>query len=175
MDTEDIINLANEQLEKVGGWVPVPMIRLARKNGLAIYEIDLKKELDGASGLLTKDKEKGWVIAIHSGDTGTRKRFTIAHELGHYLLHKKDDSYSAIDVFENGDTFFRSDGYKSEKERKEEREANFFAASLLMPEERVRAAYKVFTTEEMAENFAVSASSMTYRLQNLGLLEYAYG
>ena len=175
MNTQDIINLANEQLKKVGGWVPVPMIRLARKNGLAVCQIDLKKELNGASGLLTKDKEKGWVIATHRNDTGARQRFTIAHELGHYLMHRKDDSYSAIDTFENDEIFFRSDKHNNEKERQEEREANFFAANLLMPEERVRAVYKVFTIEEMVENFAVSKPSMLYRLQNLGLLEYAYG
>ncbi len=90
-----------------------------------------------------------------------RKRFTLAHELGHYALNHPDALRDYPSVFSTtaGDPL--------------ERAANHFAASLLMPADALT---KVFQSGEAANldqlsvMFGVSKVAMTYRLQHLGLI-----
>jgi Zn-dependent peptidase ImmA (M78 family) len=100
-----------------------------------------------------------WIMSINSRHNKKRQKFTIAHELGHYLLHKdKDIEY--IDT-----TFFRNKELNSV-----EYLANEFAAKLLMPENRVRHAIDSGDKNigHLAERFGVSASAMKYRIISLG-------
>lgn len=82
-----------------------------------MYESDLKD----ISGLLKK-KEGEWVIYVNQEDSPSRKVFTIAHELGHYFLHK-----DSCDNFVDGPLIYRKE--KSKFETKEI-EANEFAGQL---------------------------------------------
>lgn len=127
---------------------------------------------DEASGILVINDEN-ITIGVDKNSGNERKRFTIAHELGHYVLHNERSNMFVDKIF------FRkkSDGYTS-KEEKIEREANYFAANILMPEKLIFQAvsnltcdlYEDETVSKLAKDFNVSSSAMLYRLINLGVL-----
>ena len=110
------------------------------------------------------------VIGVESNQPETRQRFTIAHELGHFLLHEGDQVHV--------DRQFRLN-YRSAKsstaEDVEEIEANAFAAAILMPERllRVDAGRLQFDIEdeeavrELAIRYNVSTQAMAIRLLNM--------
>lgn len=106
-----------------------------------------------------KNESGVWVMTINSQHPSVRQRYTLGHELGHYLNHR-----DSIKSFEDS-TFFRS-SQKSSLEYV----ADQFAARLLMPESDVNALIKsgVKTVKEMASKFDVSLEAMKYRLEQLG-------
>ncbi|MFP7242366.1 ImmA/IrrE family metallo-endopeptidase [Pediococcus pentosaceus] len=99
-----------------------------------VKEIDnlkIEPEVGRHSGELMPDDENGYVILFNEVDSSERQRFTIAHELGHYLFLRRDhqlDSLLKKSKYRNYDV-----GDYSYQERKEEITANNFAADLLMP------------------------------------------
>ncbi len=125
-----------------------------------IDDIRVKYEdMDGGkSGSLYFD-DGIWVITINNKHHISRQRFTLAHELGHYILHKEKNS-----LFEDT-TFFRGGSMDSI-----EYTANEFAAKILMPEDRVRALIDsgIRDLVTLANKFTVSSSAMKYRLEELG-------
>jgi Zn-dependent peptidase ImmA (M78 family) len=144
----------------------VPVERLAKAAGAAIEYRDFNNEI---SGLLIR-KQKMVVIAVADEQPKQRQRFTIAHELGHLLLH------DGIEV--RVDKHFRINlrsSASSKAEDVEEIEANAFAAELLMPRDfLLRDARKLmFDMEDeeqvssLARRYDVSRQAMTFRLMNL--------
>ena len=113
---------------------PVPVEQVAREFSVAKYPDDPISLIHGSSlsgfeGGLFKDPEghKGWAIIYNSDITSPgRINFTLAHEFGHYLVHRAR--------YPEGIQCTQKDmaGWGSEYERIE-REANEFAAWLLMP------------------------------------------
>jgi Zn-dependent peptidase ImmA (M78 family) len=101
-----------------------------------------------------------------SGDTPTRRyRFTIAHELGHWICHAQQE------VGEEQPTYCRSQDLAQDADRALEREANVFGAELLMPEVAVREAWAaVADAAEVAARFEVSALAAQWRLYSFGLI-----
>ena len=103
---------------------PVPIEELA----LAVNVNEIRElDAEGFEGaLLTNEEKTSGVILYRRGASGGRKRFTIAHELGHYLIptHKGSRQCSAADL-----RVYRS----SDAVRRQEAEANRFAAGILMP------------------------------------------
>lgn len=101
-----------------------------------------------------------------------RRRFALAHELGHYLLH-----YGESRVFVDSPTVFSRDGIAAQGVDRQEREANAFAAELLMPEQvlvgMIRQqpldAFDERAVQSLAVKFGVSAHALTIRLTVLGL------
>ena len=105
----------------------------------------------------------GHAIVLDGGISGSgerRRRFTIAHEIGHFVLHPE------LARPERG-------GQVTEAGRVEEREADAFAAELLMPEHLVRQAAREHgaDVDRLADRFDVSRSAMRTRLQRLDILE----
>ena len=101
-----------------------------------------------------------WIMCINSNHNVKRQRFTMAHELGHYMLHK-NKNLEFVDT-----TFFRSDDMESI-----EYMANEFASRLLMPEEDVRKLIdenKIKNIGDLALKFNVSSAAMKYRVVSLG-------
>jgi predicted transcriptional regulator len=92
-----------------------------------------------------------------------RRRFTIAHEIGHFVLHAP----AAL-----GTVFCRVTDEPEPVAKRIEREANRFAAELLMPEEGVRAEASRADCDAamLADLFQVSEIAMSWRLYNLGLV-----
>ena len=84
-------------------------------------------DLEDFDGLLKAKKDRSkWLILYNSAVTSEgRKRFTIAHEFGHYILHRQQQ-----DLFECGDDDIETG---DNNERDIEAEADLFASTLLMP------------------------------------------
>ncbi|MDO8447073.1 MAG: ImmA/IrrE family metallo-endopeptidase [Deltaproteobacteria bacterium] len=143
---------------------------LKQLQGLNIEVVrqDFQGDLKDVSAILIKEKRKA-VIAVNADHTDTRQRFSIAHELGHLILHSNTENLKIEKQF-----FTRSDSVRS----LDELEANEFAAELLMPEELIINDFfkKVIEDEDsvisvLAKKYKVSEAALTYRLINLNLLE----
>jgi Zn-dependent peptidase ImmA (M78 family) len=128
---------------------------------------------DDMSGMLFRDGEI-IVIGINSAHSKTRQRFTIAHEIGHLVLHKGD-------LFVDRTVRLNRDGKSSLAIDDREIEANGFAAELLMPETLVTSGAQKYLVknqkssdiallEHLAKVFQVSNHAMEIRLSNLGIL-----
>ncbi|AWB06681.1 ImmA/IrrE family metallo-endopeptidase (plasmid) [Azospirillum humicireducens] len=132
---------------------PVKVGTLARDLGIEVKETDLP---DNVSGTLTREDTDKWVIRVNRRHSKTRQRFTVAHEVAHFLLHRNQIGNGLTD-----DTFYRSDLSDTR-----EREANRLAADILMPWPLVRLATEggVHSVEELAEAFDVSSAAMHIRL-----------
>lgn len=142
---------------------PVRIERIARQLGVEVRAGDLKD----ISGLLARTGESA-VIGINSMQSRVRQRFTIAHELGHFLLHE-----GIVHHVDHGYRVnFRSE-LSSSATNVEEIEANFFAASVLMPREFLHAMNALEALDddtkvaELARAFDVSRHAMSLRLVNV--------
>lgn len=150
--------------------LPVPISSIAESIGLKIYPYDLGENISGA---LVIDKGQG-IIGINPLESSVRQRFTIAHELGHFILHKNSESLFVDKDFK---VLFRNQE-SSTGELKREQDANAFAAAILMPKkllaEKISALAVDLTDEEsikdLAKMFDVSVTAMTYRIINLNLI-----
>lgn len=100
-----------------------------------------------------------WVMSVNAQHPEVRQRYTLGHELGHYLNHR-----DSVKSFE--DTVYFRNKQKSSMEYM----ADQFAARLLMPEDDVTELVRngVKTVKEMANKFGVSLEAMKYRLEQLG-------
>jgi Zn-dependent peptidase ImmA (M78 family) len=156
---------------------PVPVEVLARTKGLPIVEQAMDTDISGA---LVSLGGQSHGIAVNAAHAPVRKRFTVAHELAHYLLGHLPNE----DHLDWGFTIIRRDGRSSEANDLKEIEANFFAASLLMPKNMLRADVEAkrgfhgeVTIDEaeiitLAKRYGVSKLAMHYRLMNVGLMSF---
>lgn len=140
--------------------LPIDVVKIANAHGIKIYRATFREHLkNDVFGFI--EKNNGITsIYVNAENSLTRRRFTVAHELGHYFLHHDDgQELNYLDL-------------RSTKSTIEETEANRFAAELLMPEEQVRNEYSNLlfpTVDALARKFQVSKQAMKYRLLNLGL------
>jgi Zn-dependent peptidase ImmA (M78 family) len=145
---------------------PVEIFNLAKRAGYEVFRFHPSADanLPKISGALVYEKKR---IFINGDEAPNRQRFTCAHELGHSILHHVDMVDNKID--------FRIDGEFNSKEE----EANYFAASLLMPELYLKDFYTALPAEkdiserieESAKYFQVSKQAMFYRLENIDLIK----
>jgi Zn-dependent peptidase ImmA (M78 family) len=134
------------------GGLPIDPSYYAKKRGLSVkYDPSLSEE--NRSGRL--DEENG-TIYVNPDEPEYRQRFTIAHELGHYLLGHGSSN--------------RLNKPLSDYDRKEA-DANAFAAQLLMPEIAVREMSARFSLNEMAYYFDVSRVALFIRMKSLGIVK----
>jgi Zn-dependent peptidase ImmA (M78 family) len=149
--------------------VPVALDPILTHLGLSAQS----RALADASGVLVVQDGRG-VIGYNEDHAPARQRFTIAHEIGHYRLHvPAGQNKLFIDQ-----SVFRRDGKSAAGMDPQEIEANRFAAALLMPETLVRLEIERNELDldddddvaMLARRFGVSAAAMTFRLDNLGLL-----
>ena len=148
---------------------PVPVESIARE----LYAHLTYEAFDGdVSGMLYRENDHA-IIGVNSRHAPTRQRFTIAHEIGHLVLHKGQPMFVDRFVLVN----WRAGG-----SGREEREANAFAAELLMPRtllgaeiDRAVSRHPSVTPNELiaelSHKFKVSAEAMSYKLSNLGVLD----
>lgn len=158
----------------------VPVEELASRFAYVIRE-KLPREVSGMLvPLPTGSAQREWVIVVNAANALVRQRFTIAHELGHALLHR----FAAP----HADTSFKvrfRDATSSKGNTREEIEANQFAAELLMPAhllltelERIQGEITFDYVEEMdakatkllaklARKFEVSVQALSFRIANL--------
>lgn len=150
--------------------IPVNVKLIARKLKVTIGETELPEE---TSGVIQKVEGGNSTILVNNSHAKVRQRFTIAHELGHFILSTKSGIYVDKKIF------FRDSRYKPASDL-EEIEANIFAAELLMPTHHVKRELGriikngIIDIEDniitpLAEKFGVSTIAMSIKLQNMGL------
>jgi uncharacterized protein DUF955 len=136
---------------------PVDVDGMARALGLRVIEADLGSNI---SGMIKCDPIMGGIsqfsVVINSFDSYLRKRFTLAHEIAHFLLHRDKLSNEFKE-----DRMFR--GPLSEQL---EEEANRLTADILMPRRLIRDLLEqgISTPEGLAAKLQVSVPAMEVRL-----------
>lgn len=151
-----------------GRWpLPVDVYAVAAEHGVMVREEELEDSISGFLAL----KEGRRVVVVNANHHANRRRFTVAHECGHFLLHGDPGR-----VFVDASPIFFRDDRSSQGIDRREMEANAFAAELLMPEEELRArvARPIDVMDEvavrrLASQFGVSPQALTIRLTTLGL------
>lgn len=148
---------------------PVDVEKIANAHGISVIPHPFPSD---TSGVLV-EKNGVFTIGVNSTHAENRKRFTIAHELGHYFLkHKR----GGIFVDETSTNIMFRDAVSSTSANVEEVEANAFAAALLMPQSFVITYIKECQNidlvgddflNQMAAKFKVSTGAMAFRLSNL--------
>ena len=173
MKKDDVIKKAKEfcYSHKISEY-PVRIIELCGEYGLKVYEEYMPSNI---SGMIVARKDPfprygtNQLIIVNRVDSARRRRFSAAHELAHYVLHKKE-----------GEELFahRSVGANSPVET----EANIFASNILMPENLVRKAMTkliedigddvtpFLAIEYIANQFAVSTAAAQTRLSQLDII-----
>ncbi len=139
---------------------PVKVGELAAALGLKVVTAPLEPKI---SGLIrpSAEAQAGFEIKVNKYEIPERQRFTIAHEIAHYLLHRDDIGNGVVDSI-----LYRS-GLTSRKDV----EANRLAAAIIMPASLVARETKRFggatrpgVADELAQLFRVSTPAMKVRL-----------
>lgn len=161
----EIEELAVKTLKDAGRYcVPVDVLNLAEELGLDVYSAKFSNQ--SVSGMIRKESGR-IVIYYNENHHSNRARFTVAHEIGHYVLkhmkYCKSISDSQLDMFRRDDDYVDKQNYRFEVE------ANKFAAALLMPSEFVVETWNETDgdVEEIARKFRVSEAAMGYRIDRL--------
>jgi Zn-dependent peptidase ImmA (M78 family) len=124
--------------------------------GLAV-----EQEPIDCSGMLLPAERR---ILVNAAEPETRRRFTLAHELGHWICQVLEGHAAPI--------YCRAADLAQDANRTLEREANVFAAEVLMPDTLVREAFADdATAADLANSFRVSEEAMQWRLFNFGLVD----
>ena len=136
---------------------PIPVLEIAESHGVDVMFADFGEAGEKVAGFCDFQNARLYVNAM---DRLSRQTFTIAHELGHWILHrpffeKKPDLYQILPRFQR---VGRSDPF--------EQEANCFAANLLVPS-RLLSPVRGANVAQLASIFAVSREMMENRLKSV--------
>ncbi len=108
------------------------------------------------SGLFYQDN-----IYVNENEPTYRQTFTVAHELGHYILHRGWANTNNYQVLYRRNMVATDD---SKDDGSKEKEANCFAANLLVPKFMLDRFYKIASVDELATLFCVSKAVIRNRL-----------
>ena len=146
--------------------LPIDPVQLASRLGVTVN--NAKFADDSLAGLIARRGDRTQIL-VEQTDPPYRKRFSIAHELGHHFLHLLEDG----EIVDNRADMFRQKdpvGGHISGARLRELQANWFAAALLMPEEFVREEWaREPSVAHMARVFNVSEDAIGYRVDALDL------
>jgi len=169
-EMEDRVRKLKESLGIPPDQYPVDILGIASALGVKVYDAEFHNP--NISGMVITDRKRvpEWVtpgeratIFVAKGEYPPRKAFTIAHELGHVVLGHVGGEGLRTDLF-------RGQGLPYDPQA--EREANLFAAALLMPEEPFRQVCEAFAgrgIHYVAALFGVSVNAAAVRARELGL------
>lgn len=163
--------MENVDFEKIiancGNIFPRNIVSICNQLGITVQETS--QFPDNISGMIFKGNGKYFILVNKFHSIG-RKSFTIAHELGHFMLHKKllDENSELVSYIKSNDkncpALARGLDYNIR-----EKEANQFAADILMPEREFLAKCESANSiEEVAAYFGVSVQAASIRANNLG-------
>ena len=167
----EILERVNELLQQ--SRVKTPPVNVEQVAGTLKIHVRKSPTEDEISGFLLRQPEGPVVIGVNSLHHPNRQRFTIGHEIGHFLLHEYDKVHVDRSMVK-----LRSSA-SSTGEDEEEVEANRFAAELLMPRTFLDRDVKELLLrdllddkwmQQLAKRYAVSVQAMTNRLISLGYL-----
>lgn len=173
MISKRIENLTQSILDNFNAnTIPVEIEKIVKEHKIEIINDNLG---EGVTGLLAIEADK-IIIGVDKSQNNSksRKRFTIAHEFGHYILHR---NHSNLFIDSNFKIMFR-DLTSSKGVDINEIQANAFAAAILMPRKLLVNKIKELdldlsddkSIKKIAEDFEVSLTAMSYRISNLGLI-----
>jgi len=164
-----------EQLRQFCSTLDGNIVQLANSFGLKVSDVEL---LPYERGFLENapcfGSASGWVIKLNQKDRPETKNFTVAHELGHFILHKSRlveldtiDGRMNRNMQSDADPFT----YLEKRDGIMEAEANRFAALLLMPPNLFKPAYDRLSGDckALEKLFFVTEQSVARRLRELGL------
>ena len=134
---------------------PVPIVDIANNYGLIVEEDDLPS----ASGKLCFSEQK---IIVNENDSNARQRFTVAHELGHFLMHQ------SLEEFKDKGFIERSMPISAKEKEWYEKEADYFAAHVLVPVDFLKDLKDRHTILSLADRFDVSPTMMHFQMNNYG-------
>jgi Zn-dependent peptidase ImmA (M78 family) len=136
---------------------PIPVIEIAENNGVDVVFADFGKHTDKVAGFCDFAAAK---LYVNKADQIERQMFTIAHEFGHWTLHREFylENPEKYPVFPRFQSVNSTDPF--------EKEANSFAACLLVPERLLRPVQNA-PVSALAQVFKVSRTMMEYRLKNV--------
>jgi len=169
--------LVNQLLEELGIQTgPVPVDKVANALGVEVRWEPADPDL---SGFLVRDpKDRRAIIGVNSKHHKNRQRFTIGHELGHFLLHKGEKVH--VDSLDRAFEVKLRDEDSSTGTDSDEREANLFAAELLMPASFLKEdlanldtldLFRQDVLKPLARKYGVSTEALTFRLANLNYIQ----
>jgi len=152
---------------------PVDVEQLAVSLGI---KVQYEPADDDLCGFLLRDVDQHRIlIGVNKNHSSNRRRFTISHEVGHFFLHEQGKVHV--------DYRFRlkvTDEGSSKGSSEEEKEANLFAAELLMPVNFVKQDLAEVEAldlvddailGDLAERYAVSTQAMAFRLAYLNYIQ----
>ncbi|MDQ3819254.1 MAG: ImmA/IrrE family metallo-endopeptidase, partial [Acidobacteriota bacterium] len=157
---------------------PVAINKIAKNLRIQVIKQNAENDL---SGFLLRDFDKKTaLIGVNASHSLNRQRFTIAHEIGHFCLHNYEGVH--FDGKNTGLQVHLRNDKSSEGTNIEEREANLFAAELLMPkmllEKDLATVKEIYLLDEedqsiknLANKYQVSVRALTYRLANLSYIK----
>jgi Zn-dependent peptidase ImmA (M78 family)/DNA-binding XRE family transcriptional regulator len=152
------VTAAREVLAKTKrGRPPIDVYAVARDLGVAVFTRPFPSAL---SALILRHGQNAF-IGVNAHQASVRQRFSVAHELGHFVLHHRDHHFIDYAGGMEGEV----PGYDWENERA----ANQFAAELLMPAETLKADARTTSLQRLAKRYDVSQEAMGFRLANAGL------
>ena len=134
---------------------PVDPVWIAREMGMKVYFVEFDATAKDISGFFDCEEN---AIFVNREEYPLRQTFTVAHELGHKILHEdwaRSNDYKVLKRDTTDDQDFR------------EKEANAFAAQLLMPRSLVDRYWRNLTVEQLSRLFAVSVPMVKNRLSFL--------
>lgn len=158
---KEINNIVEDIRIKTGYSYPEKnIVNLANDLGISVFEVNFSDHPSINAMIVFKDSKNNDKPSIYLKKdlSETRKRFTLAHELGHFLLHKKANVKFRLEGFD----------YSSNSEySREETEANYFAACILVPEEELKKLMKFFdkNIQLIADYFGVSKEVIENRIK----------
>lgn len=155
-----------EHLQAITGllWdIPVPIGKIAQALNLEVLSTTLSPDISGLIKKIGNSSPK-YQIQINNLDASVRQRFTAAHEVSHFLLHKNEIDNDGI-----SDSIL----YRSRLSDKKEAEANRLAAAILIPWVKVwewhqkiyRCAPSIENIDAIAKTFRVSSLAVGFRLR----------
>ncbi len=152
----DIQQKANELLTKIGivGEIPVPVEKIVEYLGFECHLFVPNIETQDIAGAVNHRNKK---IFVNEFDSPKRQLFTVAHEIGHIVLQGDQKDY--VD--------YRRNNSSDSKEK----EANYFAGCLLMPDDIFSYQWKLLNGDivKLSELFGVSTPAVAVRANILGL------
>lgn len=174
--TSDTVYAAAQKIHSAkDSGIPVKIIEICNNMGFSIFQQELPKSICGyiaIDGELKDRFDTDRIISVNRNESNKRRRFTVAHELGHFLFDFDPNKIQFYNAFE------RDHNESEEDEEDNEKLANRFAAELLMPTDKFEKEYtRIFnkyngsseqlyeTVQELSDLFLVPPKAVEMRIK----------
>ncbi|RPD39448.1 XRE family transcriptional regulator [Chitinophaga barathri] len=134
-------------------------VSIIEKIGIPVLFLDVKS--DKFSGMVVETDKNKPLIVINKNMPNDHKKFTLAHELGHLVMHN---------AFTEDPEFFE----RLEDRETVEKEADRFAGAFLIPAEQARYTFRPLTYSRLSDlklHWKVSKQAIIYRAKDLGIID----